>query len=55
MANRSDNYPLGNRVFAIKLPVDVENVLASMPANQRVELIRQTLVTAVRDKSGSEV
>ena len=40
--------PLGNRVFSIRLPVDVQDKLMAMPKKERIELIRNTLISAVR-------
>ena len=44
------DFPLGKKTFTIKLPVDVEEKLLAMPKKERISLIRNTLISAVRKK-----
>lgn len=39
---------MGNKVFGTRVPVPVQEKLLSMPQKQRVKLIRDAIVNAVR-------
>jgi hypothetical protein len=47
-------FPLGKKVFGLRLPVDCEAYLSQWEDESRVEWLRSLLVTAIREKAEEE-
>jgi RecG-like helicase len=52
--NLSSEISLGKKVWSVRLPIDVEEFLEAMDAQERVALMRSVLLEAVRDRMNSE-